>query len=298
MSAALRRRPLVAYFVLTYLLSWSLVPFGGFFPPGPLLAAVVVVALTQGRPGFRRLGSRLVRWRVSGVWYLAAVGVPLAVHALTVAANLGLGAGAPSLGQLSPVSGVLVVFAVRLVDPLDGPLAEEPGWRGFAQPGLQQGRTPFRATLVLAVLVAGWHLPLWLLPAFGAGPMDVLSDSLASVAVTFWYAWLFNRASGSVLLTLVAHAVEGSLQTEQYWTAGPAAERTTPLYAAVWCLVAAALVLGDRKLWWPTWQDEPLVPGTAPDPDGRPAHRLLLRYRRSGTSDRWRAPEPSTRLDA
>lgn len=249
--SALRRHPLVAFFTLTYLLTWSLVPVGSFFAPGPLLAAVVVIALTEGRPGFRRLGSRLIHWRVSWVWYLAAVGVPLAVHAFTIAANVGLRAGAPSLGQLTPVSGVLLVLAVRLVDPLDGPLAEEPGWRGFAQPDLQATRTPFRATLVLGVLVAGWHLPLWLLPQFGAGPTDVVSDSLGSVAVTFWYAWLFDRASGSALLTLVAHAVEGSLQIEQYWVGGPASERTTGLYAAVWCAVALTLVLADRRSWWP-----------------------------------------------
>lgn len=249
--SALRRHPVIAFFVLAYLLSWSLLPLGGFLPAGPLLAAVVVIALTQGRPGFRRLGSRLIRWRVRWTCYALAVGVPLAVHALTIAANVGLGSGAPSLGQLSPVSGVLVVFAVRLVDPLDGPLGEEPGWRGFAQPALLQGRTPLRATVVMGVLVAGWHLPLWLLPQFGAGPVDVVSDSLGSFAVTFWYAWLLQRASGSVLLTLIAHAVEGSLQIELYWSDGPAATRTSALYAAVWCAVAVVLVVADRQAWWP-----------------------------------------------
>lgn len=251
---ALSRHPLVLFFALSYLFTWSLVPVGGFFAPGPLLAAITVIALTQGRPGFRQLWSRLLRWRVRWVWYAVAIGIPLTVHALTIAANVALGAGAPSLVQLTPVSGVLLVFAVRLVNPLDGPLAEEPGWRGLAQPALQHGRTPIRATLVLGVLVAGWHLPLWLLPQFGAGPTDIVSDSLGSFAVTFWYAWLFNRANGSVLLTLIAHAVEGTLQTEGYWPAGPAAERTTALYAFVWCLVAIVLVLGDRKLWWaPGW---------------------------------------------
>ncbi len=98
---------------------------------------------------------------------------------------------------------------------------------------------------------SGWHLPLWLLPAFGAGPTDVVADSLGSFAVTFWYAWLFNRTGGSVLLTLVAHAVEGSLQTELYWTSGPAAERTTLLYATVWTAVAVGLLVADRRRWWP-----------------------------------------------
>ncbi len=248
-----RRHPLLAFFVLTYLFTWSLVPFGSFLPAGPLLASVVVIALSEGRPGLRRWWSRLIRWRVSWVWYLVAIGVPLAVHALTIASNVALGAGRPVLDQLSPVSGVLLVFAVRLVNPLDGPAGEEPGWRGYAQPGLQQRWTPFRSTLVLALLVSLWHLPLWLLPAFGATPSDIISGSVGSFAVTFWYAWLLNRTGGSVLLTLVAHAVEGSLQVSQYWPTAPA--RTALIYTAVWCLVAAVLVLADRNLWWPPRAD-------------------------------------------
>jgi hypothetical protein len=42
--------PLVAFFALAYLISWSVVPFGLFFTPGPLIAALIVVPLTQGRP--------------------------------------------------------------------------------------------------------------------------------------------------------------------------------------------------------------------------------------------------------
>ena len=42
--SAVRRHPVVAFFVLTYLLTWSLVPVGSFFTPGPLLAALVEVA--------------------------------------------------------------------------------------------------------------------------------------------------------------------------------------------------------------------------------------------------------------
>ena len=56
---------------------------------------------------------------------------------------------------------------MRLVNPLDGPLAEEPGWRGYAQPRLQAARSPLRSTLILCLLVSGWHLPLYLMPEFG-----------------------------------------------------------------------------------------------------------------------------------
>src|SRR5919202_4102235 len=215
-----RRHPLITFFVLTYALTWWAVPFGSFFATRPLVAALIVIPITQGWAGLRDLGSRVIRWRVGWIWYALATGLPLAVHLLSVGMNVALGTGTPSLAQFSPWYAVIVVFVVRLINPLDGPLAEEPGWRGFAQPRLQTDRSPLLATLILGLLVACWHLPLWVLPRFGLSAIDILSDFLATVAVTLWYGWLFNHTGGSVLLTLVAHATEGSIQTEQLWTAG------------------------------------------------------------------------------
>jgi len=94
---------------------------------------------------------------------VVAIGLPLAILLVTVALNGALGAGAPSLAGVGSLSTLLMVFALRLINPLDGPLGEEPGWRGFALPGLQAGRSPLVATLILAVLVVIWHVPLFFL---------------------------------------------------------------------------------------------------------------------------------------
>jgi membrane protease YdiL (CAAX protease family) len=243
--SAIRRHPLVAFFVLTYALSWWPVPFGGFLTPGPLVAALIVIPITQGLAGLRELGLRIIRWHVRWYWYALAIGLPLTVHLLTVVLNVGLGAPAPSLAQLSPVSGLIVVFAVRLINPLDGPMGEEPGWRGFALPALQARRSPLLATLILAVLVTLWHLPLWVVAQFGASPGDILG----TLGVTFWYTWLFNHTGGSVLMTIGAHATEGTIQTEAFWEAGSAAARMSLLYGVVWLAVAIGLVVFDRQSW-------------------------------------------------
>src|SRR5215217_7913595 len=129
--SAVRRHPLITFFVLAYALSWWPLPFGSFLALGPLVAALIVLAITEGWAGLQDLGSRMIRWRVGWIWYALAIALPLAVHLLTVGLNVALGAGAPSLAQFSPWYVVFVVFAVRLINPLDGPLAEEPGWRGF-----------------------------------------------------------------------------------------------------------------------------------------------------------------------
>ena len=79
-----RRHRLVAFFGLTFLLSWWSWPFyavdlapTAFFPCGPLVAALVVIGVADGRAGYRDLGARMIRWRVGWTWWLVAVGTPL-----------------------------------------------------------------------------------------------------------------------------------------------------------------------------------------------------------------------------
>ncbi|MDQ3864040.1 MAG: CPBP family intramembrane metalloprotease, partial [Actinomycetota bacterium] len=139
---------------------------------------------------------------------------------------------------------IIVVFALRLVSPLDVPLGEEPGWRGFALPCLQADRSPLLATLILGVLVAGWHAPL-LLPQYGLRPLDLLT----TVAVTFWYTWLFDHTGGSVLMTIVAHAIEGIIEPSEFWAAAAPAAQAGLIYDGVWCAVAIGLVVFDWRFW-------------------------------------------------
>jgi hypothetical protein len=77
----------------------------------------------------------------------------------------------------------------------------------------------------------------------GSGP----SDCLATVAITVIYVWLFNRTGGSVLLTLVAHAMQDSFNFGSLGYAAPDLARAEYLYCLV--VVAAALVLIDRTAW-------------------------------------------------
>ncbi len=209
-----RRHPLITFFVLAYAISWGFLPVEAvrFLAAGPLIAALIVIPITQGWAGLRELGSRMIRWRVRWYWYVVAIALPLSVTLLTVVLNDVLGASAPSLAGVGSLSTILMVFAVRLINPADGPMGEEPGWRGFALPGLQATLSPLSATLILAVLITGWHLPLFFLEESGLQPSFILTAALTTVAVTFWYTWLFNHTGGSVLMVIVAHSIEGSIQ--------------------------------------------------------------------------------------
>lgn len=243
-SSLIARHPLVSFFALSYAIAWAPLPFGTFGAFAPLVSAVIVIALTDPRRGFRNLASRMLRWRVGWQWYVAAAALPLGTTLVSAAVNVGLGAPRPSLDQFSPWYAVPLVFAMNLVNPLGGQLGEEPGWRGFALPRLQGARSPFAATAILAVLVTGWHTAL-LLPAYGLRPIELLG----TVAVTFWYTWLFNHSGGSALITLISHSVEGSIETSALWS-GADTTRMITIWVMVACTVVVGLLVVDRRFWF------------------------------------------------
>src|SRR5918992_169588 len=236
---AVRRHPIITFFVLTYAISWGGLLFEsvGFLPSGPLFAALIVIPLTQGVAGLKELGLRMIRWRVRWYWYVAALGVPLAVHLAYAGINVAAGAGVPSI-TFTSLTAFLTAFALRMVNPADGPLGEHPGWNGVVLPGLQgAGYSPLVATAILAPLVAFWHLPTFFMEGGGFVVSVVVAGLVVTMAVTFWYAWLFNR-TGSILLVVIAHNVEGLIQYELGW-----------IVMGVWLAVAIGLVVFDRKAW-------------------------------------------------
>jgi hypothetical protein len=247
-----KRHPLITFFVLAYAIGWGFLPIEAvrFMAGAPFIAALIVIPLTQGLSGLKELGLRMIRWRVRWYWYAVAIGMPLAVVMLIVGLNVALGASAPSMVQFSSVSTILMVFAVRLVNPGDGPLGEEPGWRGFALPGLQgSGLSPLVSTLILGVLVTGWHVPLLFLEEGLLRAQIVVGFLLGTITVTFWYTWLFNHTRGSVLMTIVSHGVQGTITIGGFWSLGADFAQANLLTGIVWLAVAIGLVVFDWKSW-------------------------------------------------
>ena len=227
MSELVRRHPLIAYFAIAYTGSWlvwalyvlsldgtGLLPFhapasflviiglGAF--TGPTVAAFAVTALTEGRAGVDRLLERIVQWRVGLVWYLFVfLGLP-AIETLGTIAMPGV------LASFTPIDWLpeLMATAVFFIYPalLAGPLGEEIGWRGFALPHLQQLHGPVKASLILGVLWAFWHSPIWFSGQWSAPTLpNIAAYVFWIVAVTFIFTWLFNNTQGSVLIAILLH---------------------------------------------------------------------------------------------
>ena len=242
----IRRYPLITFFVLAYVLSWwpwilysfDLLPqpIVGF---GPFLAAIVVLAITRGKTGVVGLLRRMVRWRVGLRWYAVALLLPVAISLAAAVFNVLLGAQAPSSVELGGWTGLFSTFFLLLLVPGIGGAWEEPGWRGYALPRLQVGRSALFASLILWVGLVVWHLPLFIV-----GEIH-WSDVVFILGFVIVFNWVFNNANGSVLILMLMHAmnntISGSFISPMF--SGADSVRQSWLYAALWCAVAIVVVV-------------------------------------------------------
>jgi membrane protease YdiL (CAAX protease family) len=244
--SSVRRHPLITFFVLAYALSWwpwilyaldlSPQPIAGF---GPFLAAIVVLAITRSKTGVVALLRRMVRWRVAPVWYAVALLLPLAITVIAAMLNVLLGAQGASSADLGGWPSLIPTFFILLLVPGLGGAWEEPGWRGYALPRLQTGRSALVASLMLGVLWALWHLPLMVV-----GEVN-WSDLVLVIAVSVVFAWVFNNASGSVLIVMLMHAMNNTISGNFFGPmfSGADSVRQSWLLAALWCAVAIVLIV-------------------------------------------------------
>ncbi len=247
------------FFLLAYLLSWWLLPVSraGMLPHGAALAALIVLALTLGRPGLRVWWQRLTNFR-GGWWYL--VGPAILAGGLAVAFLLNLLVGASIRGGLQlPLEAVVMLILV-------GGEWEEPGWTGYALPELQKryARTangPLIATLILGVFRGLWHLPLVLA---GAIPWY---DAVLMTQLVFQpiISWLYNKTGGSVPVVIVFHYMSnllGGLTSPIF--AGPEAEQYKILYYG-FGFVAVIMIAWKTQFKF-GWRGEAVEPHPAPLP--------------------------------
>lgn len=261
-----RAHRVLVFFVLAYVLTWAPLPWGTFFTTGALISALIVASVADGVAGLKEIGRRLIRWRVNWVWYALALAVPLAVNAATMLLTVGTGAPTPD-NAMSAWLGVPLAIGMSIVNPLNGPLSEEPSFRGYVLPILQARNTPLVSAAILAAFVTLWHAPLFFIEQFHLRPIQAIT----TVAVTFWYVWLFDHARGSSLITLIAHAAEGSvIFTGGLFAQGSvAANRAVLFNLALWVAVAVTLFVVSRRF-WTTPAPEP-ARETAADLPGSPS---------------------------
>lgn len=220
---------ITTFFILTYLISWSIElplvahkqgwialspPFSihyltGF---GPMISALIIINLSGKSRGLRLfitqhfLGNRSIKWQ------FFAIATPILLFGLAVVINFSAAGPWPNyhlMGQVDYLPYLGIPGAILLWILTFG-LGEETGWRGFALAQLQKHHSALYSTLIVALFWGFWHLPAffyrdtYIAMGFWIGfPTFLLSIFCASVIFT----WMFNSTRGNLLPLILFHGL-------------------------------------------------------------------------------------------
>jgi membrane protease YdiL (CAAX protease family) len=265
----LQRYPIVSYFILTFAIAWSIwIPVGLlvaepsvaailFGAWAPTIAAVSITAVTEGRSGLSKLLSGLLKWRVGTRWYLFAILGCMAVALFAIGIHVLLGGSAPtveavaarfdlpperanSLFAMLPMIYVVTIFT-------GGPIAEELGWRGYAQARLQPRAGAAPAGVVIGFIWSLWHLPLFFFLPQATGDVPILYYIPLVTAWGVLFGWLYVRTYGSVLLCILFHAGVNFVLGALGLVAVTGSTRVLTVFVVLWSSIAVLVFLGMQR---------------------------------------------------
>ncbi|MBN1183181.1 MAG: CPBP family intramembrane metalloprotease [Bacteroidales bacterium] len=202
---------LILFFVLTFIISWSILIPALFFVPedgqiffiilaafGPFISAITVIRGSSGRTGLRQWLRGMFSLRIPVVLYLAGVFFfPVGIGLLHYFLYIFFG-GEPDFSDAKPW---YLYLAYLLPTALLTGGNEEPGWRGFALPALLERFHPVVSSLILGVIHALWHLPLMV---HYDTTMGWYLFNL--IPLTFIFNWFYIKSRYAVIPVMLMHA--------------------------------------------------------------------------------------------
>lgn len=172
----------------------------GIFAPG--IVALLLTWRREGAPAVRALVARLFMRDVPVRWYVFAAGYMAAIKLAAAAVHRVWLGSWPRFGD----DIWLMPFATVVSTVLLGQAGEELGWRGYALPRLA-GRFGFAgAGVLLGMIWAAWHLPLFFAPDADTYHQSFARYTLQVTALSVAMTWLFTHTRGTLLLSMLMHA--------------------------------------------------------------------------------------------
>lgn len=163
--------------------------------------ALGLTARASGVAGVRALLRRLLQADVHPRWYVFAVSYMAAVKLTAAVAHRVMMGVWPAFGA---TPWLLMLLAIVASTPSQA--GEELGWRGYALPRLASRMGLARGSVLLGIIWAVWHLPLFVIPGTDTTGQPFAPYLVSVTALSVAIAWLYGHTRGSLLLVMLMHA--------------------------------------------------------------------------------------------
>jgi membrane protease YdiL (CAAX protease family) len=160
----------------------------------------------EGRKSVRNLFLGFLKWKINRKWWFASIFIPLGLALASVIAHSLLGGSL----DLRYVNVLPIIFLLLFVQSLtESGIGEEAGWRGFALPRLQKRYGALYASLIVGIVWALWHSPLFYVLQYSIREITVFIVMIICLSIV--YTWIFNGSGGSLLLIAIIHNVGNTI---------------------------------------------------------------------------------------
>lgn len=209
---------LIFFFFIAFLVAWllfitaslisnnaqlsvlsRLLIFMGAISPG--LVAVSLTAIAKGSEGVKVLINKIsfkdtkVRWYIFAVTFIAFIKV-LAALVYFLLYN--------SWPQFGTTPWYVMLFAIAFSMWVQA--GEEIGWRGYALPLMSKKIGLAMSSILLGIIWATWHLPLFYITAADTFNQSFPLYLLQVTGLSVIMAWLLWKVNGNLLPLMVFHA--------------------------------------------------------------------------------------------
>lgn len=214
-----RANPLPLFFTTAYLWTWTVwlaVPrVVRQHPLGWKFDSFDISIIIIGAFG-PTIGALVTQWlghhnlKICAVWTgwrsmltAFAIGLTLFFIATVIAPSVAV-AKAPFYAFHWTALAQLGTYGANYSTFIGGPVNEEPGWRGFALPKMQLRFGPVLGSVILGLVWAAWHAPMFLIPGWSTNsPWEYC---LTLIGVSFLLTLASNLARFSVIIAILLHA--------------------------------------------------------------------------------------------
>ncbi|TVQ02384.1 MAG: CPBP family intramembrane metalloprotease [Balneolaceae bacterium] len=250
-------KPLILFFFIAFSLAWALMAlpvaqnygmisghlpfeilliFGSWMPN--IAAFIVLGWIIKRKGGIRALLKGWLKWKMHLFWYLLAFS-PVLFGVITIIVYQWIYGYTPYTDLFADPAEFIPLLVLITIT---GAMGEELGWRGFALPRLQLKMNALSASVLLGIIWALWHLPLWF-AGMGFETIPYWAYLLIGVSFSVMVTAACNSSGGSLLIATLFHlflnVAVNMLENEAF-----------PILAAVFVIAAISVtaIFGPSKL--------------------------------------------------
>jgi len=250
-----QKHPIIVFLILVFVIA-ALFALSGLYllaAASSSIGALITMGVTKGKHGLKELLGTFKNWRSSPILYIISIVLPAMIILIATGISFLFGNPFP-FPESSKWLSLLLMFILLT---LQAGLGEEIGWRGYLTPKLSEKYSILVSSLIVGVIWALWHLPMYFIPGviqyeisqkIGFLPIFAMY-SIFIIASSIVLSWIFFTSNKNLWLPVLLH---GSVNTFAWLFAyddlelygGPL---MLTFFVIIWVIIAILISLPYRK---------------------------------------------------